>query len=199
MLGGISEKDGHMPEISALHHARSALAVVSARTERLLQPLPDTDRPIPGSTWTVREAAVHLAVVGFRYAGLVLGEPSRYPSLDPVACARFHDRLNADIPESDPAKLAALVREATARLLAATASCDDHRHVRFDGGALVTAPDLVGAAVAEHLVHGSDMARVTGRPWPTDPRHVVLALSSSGPGYGLGCPSASQTRERNSR
>jgi hypothetical protein len=188
-----------MPETTTLHEARTALTVVSARTERLLESLCDTGRPIRGSTWTVREAAVHLALVGFRYAGLAVGEPNAYPSLDPEACARLHDQLNADIPESDPVKLGGLVHEATARLVAATASCHDRHHVRFHGDALIAVPRLVGAVLAEHLLHAADMALAVGRPWPIESGHAALALSASGPGYGLGCPSASQPRERNIR
>jgi hypothetical protein len=186
-----------MPETTTLHEARTALSVVSARTERLLQSLPATDRAIARSTWTVREAAVHLSLVGFRYAGILLGESNRYPSLDPDACARLHEQQNADIPESDPVKLAGLLHEATARLLAATGSCHDTHEVPFHGGTVIAVPHLVGAAVAEHQLHSSDIALAVGRPWPIDPRHAALALCSSGPSYGLGCPSASQSRERN--
>lgn len=88
-----------------------------------------TTLPIPGSAWTVREAAVHLALVGFRYAGMVHGEPNQYLSLAREECARRNDEINADIPESEPGKLAALMHEGTDRLLVATAPCGDTQNV----------------------------------------------------------------------
>ena len=186
-----------MPGTSRLHEVRTALSVVSHRTERLARSLTETDVRIEGSAWTVREAAIHVAMVGFRYAGMIRGEPNQYPSLDPEACARLNDQLNADIPESNPDRLAALVREATACLLGAAVSCIDTHGVLFHGETLITAPALLGSALAEHLVHGHDMALAIGRPWPIDAHHAGLALLGSGPGHGFGCPSASQSRERN--
>ena len=119
---------------------------------------------------------MHLAVVGFRYAGMIHGESIQYPSLAPEECSRRNDELNADITESHPAELAALVREGTECLMAATASCGDGRNVLFDGGVLLQVQHLVGIAVAEHVLHGYDMAVAVGRPWPIDPDHAVLGL-----------------------
>jgi hypothetical protein len=174
-----------MAETTTLNQVRTALSVVSGRTAGLVESLPDTAVPIPGSAWTVREAAVHLVMVGFRYAGMVHGEPNQYPSLAPEECARLNDQLNADIPESDPVKLAALMHEGTECLLAATARCDDTHGVLFDGGAVMTIPRLVGTALAEHLLHGYDMAFAVGQPWPIDPHHAALGVFGSGPRYGL--------------
>ncbi|HMC79724.1 MAG TPA: maleylpyruvate isomerase N-terminal domain-containing protein [Acidimicrobiia bacterium] len=174
-----------MAETTMLSKVRTALSVVSARTAGLVESLPDTAVPIPGSAWTVREAAVHLAMVGFRYAGMAYGEPNQYPSLAPEECARRNDQLNADIPEFDPGKLAALMHEGTECLLAATARCDDTRTVLFHCGNVMTIPHLVGTALAEHLVHGYDMAVAVGRPWPIDPHHAALGLFGYGPSYAV--------------
>jgi hypothetical protein len=174
-----------MTGTTLLNEVRTALSVVSARTAGLVESLSDTTVPIPGSAWCVREAAVHLAMVGFRYAGMVHGEPNQYPSLAPEDCARLNDQLNADIPESDPGKLADLMHDGTESLLAATALCDDTQDVLFDCGAVMTIPHLVGTALAEHLLHGYDMAVAVGQPWPIDPHHAALGLFGYGPRYGL--------------
>jgi hypothetical protein len=137
---------------------------------------PDTAVAIPGSSWCVREAAVHLAVVGFRYAGMVQSERIQFASLTPEECARRNDELNADIPESRPIQLAALVRDGAACLFAATATCSDSRNVLFDGGVTLRIGQLVGVAVAEHLLHGYDMAVAIGQPWPIDPGHAAVGL-----------------------
>lgn len=165
-----------MIETTALHEARAALSTVSARTADLVASSPDTAVAIPGSSWTVRETGAHLAVVGFRYAGMVHCEPIQYPSLAPEECARRNDELNADISKSHPAELAALVREGAERLLAATASCADARDVLFDGGVVLPVRHLVGLAVAEHLLHGFDIAVAVHRPWPIDSGHAVIGL-----------------------
>jgi len=174
-----------MAETTMLNEVRTALSVVSARTAALVESLPDTAVPIPGSAWTVREAAVHLVMKGFRYAGMVHGERNQYPSLAPEDCARLNDQLNADIPESDPGKLAALMHEGTGRLLAATAPCDDTQDVLFHSGNVMTIPHLVGTALAEHLLHGYDMAVAVGQPWPINPHQAALGLFGYSPSYGL--------------
>jgi uncharacterized protein (TIGR03083 family) len=174
-----------MAATTMLNAVSAALSGVSARTADLVQSLPNTAVAIPGSSWTVREAAVHLAIVGFRYAGMVHGEPTQYPSLAPETCARLNDQLNADIPESNPHKLAALMREGTERLLAATQSCDDTQDVLFDCAAVMAIPHLLGITVAEHLLHGYDIAVAVGRPWPIEPGHAALGLFGYRPSYGL--------------
>jgi uncharacterized protein (TIGR03083 family) len=174
-----------MAATTMLNAVSAALAVVSARTAELVRSLPTTAVAIPGSSWTVREAAVHLAMVGFRYAGMVDGEPTQYPSLAPEICARLNDQLNADIPESNPHKLAVLMREGTERFLAATESSDDTQDVLFDCAAVMTIPHLVGITVAEHLLHGYDIAVAVGRPWPIEPHHAALGLFGYRPSYRL--------------
>ncbi|HEY1974859.1 MAG TPA: maleylpyruvate isomerase N-terminal domain-containing protein, partial [Pseudonocardia sp.] len=169
MLDGVERGPGAVAETSKLSEARAALAVVSARTSRLVASLPDTSVPIPGSRWTVREAAVHLTVIGFHLAGMAQGEPNQHPCLAPEECARRNDEFNADIPESDPGALAALVREGTDCLLAATASRGDNEEVGPHSGGVVSMPHLVAAALAEHLLHGYDIAVAAHRPWPIDP------------------------------
>jgi hypothetical protein len=168
-----------MGATGTLQTARAALAVVSARTADLVARAPDTAVAIPDSPWCVREAAVHLAVVGIRYTGMVHRERVQFASLTPDECARRHDELNADIPESRPVQLAALVRDGAACLLAATAPCRDARKVLFDGGVTLQIGQLVGIAVAEHLLHGYDIAVAIGRPWPVDPEHAAVGLAGS--------------------
>ncbi|MGH8991824.1 MAG: maleylpyruvate isomerase N-terminal domain-containing protein [Acidimicrobiia bacterium] len=174
-----------MTATTILNEVRSALIEVSARTEGLVESLPDTVAPLPGSAWSVREAAVHLVTVGVRYAGMVHGESYGYQSLSPAECGRMNDELIADIPESDPGKLAALMRDGTGRLLEATAGGHDAQEVVWHCDTRITVPHLVGTAVAEHLLHGYDMAVATGRPWPIEPHHASLALFGYGPAYGL--------------
>ena len=72
-----------MADTTILDQARAALRATSARTAGLVETLPDTGAPIPGSKWTVREAGVHLVNVGVRYAGMAQGEPLGTPRWPP--------------------------------------------------------------------------------------------------------------------
>lgn len=174
-----------MADTTILNEVRSALTEMSARTAGLVGSLADTEVPIPGSTWTVREAAVHLVSCGVRYAGMVHGEPFGYGSLTPGECARENAQLIADIPESDPGKLAALMHEGTGHLLGATAGCDDAQELTWHCGTRITVPHLVATCLAEHLLHGYDMALAVHQPWPIDPHLAALGLFGYGPAYGL--------------
>jgi uncharacterized protein (TIGR03083 family) len=174
-----------MAGTTILDQVRAALREASARTAGLVETLPDTGSPIPESKWTVREAGVHLVNVGVRYAGMVQGEPLGYESLAPEECTRMNDQLIADIPESDPVKLAALIHEVTERLLEATERCDDEQTVLWHCQTHLPIPHLVAIATAEHLVHGYDMAVAVQRPWPITPEQAALALFGYGAAYGL--------------
>lgn len=174
-----------MSERIMLEEISSALTEVAARTTELIGSLADTAVPIPGSAWTVREAAVHLVNCGDRYAGMLQDEPNGYPSLAPDVCAQLNDELIAAIPESDPAKLASLTHDAVGRLIDASADCDDTTEVLWHCGIRVPAANVVATAIAEHLVHGYDIALATRRPWPIDPHHAAWGLFGYGPAYAV--------------
>lgn len=174
-----------MAGTTIIDQARTTLRATAARTAGLVETLPDTGVPIPGSGWTVREVGVHLVTCGVRYAGMAQGEPLGYSSLAPEECARMNDQLIADIPESDPVKLAALMQEGTERLLAASAPCNDESELVWHCQTRITVAHLVAICTAEHLIHGYDIATATGRPWPIRPEDAALALFGYGVGYGL--------------
>jgi hypothetical protein len=174
-----------MAGTTILEEARAALRAASARTADLVEALPDTGASIPGSKWTVREAGVHLVNVGVRYAGMAQGEPLGYASLSPEECARMNEQLIADIPESDPVKLAALMHEGTERLLEATGRADDVQEVLWHCQMRIPIPNLLLIAMAEHLLHGYDMAMAVQRPWPITGEQAALALFGAGVVEGL--------------
>jgi len=174
-----------MAGTTILDQVRAGLREASARTTALVEALPDTGVAIPGLEWTVREAAAHLVNLGVRYAEMVKGEPLGYDSLAPQDCARMNGQLIADIPESDAGKLAALIHEGTDRLLEATARCDDEQTVLWHCHTHVGVPHLVAIAIAEHLLHGYDIAVAARRPWPITSEQAALALFGYGAAYGL--------------
>jgi uncharacterized protein (TIGR03083 family) len=174
-----------MADTTMLEQARAALKKSSARTAGLIESLPDTGAAIPGSKWTVREAGVHLVNVGLCYAGMAHGEPLGYGSLTPEECARMNEQRIADIPESDPFKLAALIEQGTERLLDASARCHDEDEVLWHCQTRIPVAHLLAIATAEHLVHGYDIAVAAQQPWPITAADAGLALFGYGVAYGL--------------
>jgi uncharacterized protein (TIGR03083 family) len=174
-----------MAGTTILGRARAALRQASARTAGLIEAQAETAAPIPGSTWTVREAGVHLVNVGVRYAAMAQGEPLGFASLTPEECGRMNEQLIADIPEADPVKLAALIQEGTGRFLDATDRYDDEQKVLWHCQTYIAVPHLLAIATAEHLVHGYDIAVAVQRPWPITAEEAGLALFGYGVAYGL--------------
>jgi uncharacterized protein (TIGR03083 family) len=170
-----------MDPVAILTAGRSALEVVAKRTLDLLRSLPDTGVPIPDSRWTVREAAVHLASYGVLHAEMARGVSSPVRSIATAALAKENDERIADIPESDPEKLAELVSEGVGGFLEATAGRSGDQPVVFSQQISLDLAALAGIVLGEQVLHGYDMARAVHRPWPIDPEHARLIL------YGYEC------------
>ena len=58
------------------------------------------------------------------------------------------------------------------------------KEVLFHCGNVMTIPHLVATALAEHLLHGYDMAVAVGQPWPIDAHQAALGLFGYRPSYG---------------
>jgi len=163
--------------------ARAGLSDVAERLTALVGSLPNTTTPILPGTWTVREAAVHLAVASDLYAELAARTP-----VPPLTTWTTVEQWNAesaaliaDIPETDPHKLAVIMGDAVGRFLDVTGRRPaDQPTVLFGLDFDVTR--LVCVILGEWAVHGYDIAAATGHPWPIDPGHAQLALY----GYGSG-------------
>jgi uncharacterized protein (TIGR03083 family) len=188
-----------MTETTALDQARAAVEALAGATADLLRSLPSTDTPIPGSEWTVRDAAAHLVDGAALYCDIANGVSS--PIMAPIGDgAAFRDAIAvytrqrlADIPETDPFRLATLVVDAAARLIETTGGRSDDQPVPFHCGMTLRLADLLGISVGEHVLHGYDIALATGRPWPIDPAHAALALGAYAPNFGL-CVNRTTTR-----
>ena len=133
-----------MEPTEILAAAREGLTDMSERCARLVEDLADTSIPIPGSEWTVREAAVHLAWGPPRYCrhrdGPVrLVEPRN--STRSSYAARTRSML-ADNPETDPKKLAEQIREGYGVLLEVTATAPADQPIAYYAGLRPNVADL---------------------------------------------------------
>jgi hypothetical protein len=93
--------------------------------------------------------------------------------------------LIADIPETDPDKLADMMTDAAERLLEATADRPGDQTTPWHAGFPLELAGLVCIILGEQILHGYDMAIAADRPWPIDPDHAKLVLYGYGPGYSL--------------
>jgi hypothetical protein len=165
-----------MDSTVVLAEARSALEAAAGRTTNLIRSLSDLSAPIPGSRWTVREAAVHLVNCAGLHRDIAEGTPSPVESLAPEVVAAANAGRLADIPEDDPGKLAGLLGEAVAGFLETTAYRPGHQPVVFHGGLPLDLAALACTTLGEQVLHGYDIAVGAAAPWPIDRHAAELAL-----------------------
>ena len=166
-----------MEPTEILAAAREGLADMGERCARLVEDLADTSIPIPGSEWTVREAAVHLAWAPPRIAAFATGQVdvSAMQFDKEVYAARMRCVI-ADNPETDPKKLAQQVREGYGVLTEALATVPADQPIAYYAGLRPTVADLASQNLGEPLLHGYDIATAVGVPWPIDPEYAAVVV-----------------------
>ena len=172
-----------MDSTTVLSQARSALEATARRTAGLIRSLPDLDGRIPGSAWTVREAAVHLVNHAGLHTEIAEGLASPIERVAREALAAENAARIADIPEAGAEKVASLLTDAVAGLLEATANRSGHQPVQFHAGVSLDLAALVCISLGEQLLHGYDIATALGAPWPIRPGHADLVIHGYGPYY----------------
>jgi uncharacterized protein (TIGR03083 family) len=140
------------------------------RVANLVHGIPDQRATaLPG--WSIAQTAAHLMGVIGAYIDIARGAGSPYTDLGKVA--QTNDELMARITERTPAQLAAQIQA----LRPAVAAAVDQGPDGFQPGHLGV-PTLRSIAVSrvlgEAVVHGWDIARAAGRPWPIDPPDAAL-------------------------
>lgn len=166
-----------MDRTEALRAARTICADATARVVDLLRAQPNLDAPLGGgSSWDVREAAVHLVVANNVYSELAAGVPSPFAGLDAATIAATNTHLAADVAETDPAKLANLLAAASARFLEQTSGWSGEHAVVFHAGIPIDLAVLTTILASESLLHGYDIAAALAAPWPIAPGDAALVL-----------------------
>ncbi|WP_240437823.1 maleylpyruvate isomerase N-terminal domain-containing protein [Sciscionella marina] len=166
----------HTKEISAIPVAE-AVAGTARRFTELAVSAPDEDAVVAATpAWSVTDVLGHVAMEPSRYRDLALGRgewPSRVADLP-----AFNAEQVRTLPTRDRADLAGILLADTDALLATIAEFGDRPPLmNFDGDQRVRADLALGTLLGEFVVHGYDIARSLGKPWPIEPSHVPIIMA----------------------
>ncbi|MEE4591335.1 maleylpyruvate isomerase family mycothiol-dependent enzyme [Streptomyces sp. DSM 41524] len=164
-----------------------AIRATAADIAATLRGASDTGGPVPGSRWTVGEAAAHLAQANELMAHLADGKERGYGDGTPQGLAEANQRALAAFAERRAAPLAAMIveqaeafLESAARPASNTSNASPTSYASH--GELVTpmgpmSLDILGSYLLTHMLgHGYDLARALGRPHMLNRTRVELTL-----------------------
>ncbi|MFF7468606.1 maleylpyruvate isomerase family mycothiol-dependent enzyme [Streptomyces sp. NPDC008092] len=152
-----------------------AIRQTAADIAAVLDGIADTSGPVPGSQWTVGEAAAHLALANELMADLALGRERPYGDGTPQSLAAANAESLAVFEERRAAPLAAMITEQADR-------CADALAAAADGPAPVTPlgpmdRSVLASYLLTHMLgHGYDLARAVRRPHMIDAERVARCL-----------------------
>lgn len=158
---------------------REGLRDMYERYAQLVEGLEDASILLPGSEWTIREAAVHVSGGPRRYGALVTGDVDlSNVQLDKKVLDARQRSLIADNAETDLKRLADETRGSIEHFLKVTDGLPPDHPIAYYAGLRPTFGDMVPVLLGEPLVHGYDIATAAGRPWPIDPRYAALVVGA---------------------
>jgi uncharacterized protein (TIGR03083 family) len=172
--------DPSQPLVSAaaipldLPATRAALEVVGPRLVGLLAAVPDPQAPTRRLAWTLGETSLHIADGPARYADFARGRALPASTIDTGTI--FTQHMAAE-PERAPSVLARRLEANLHRYLTETAELPATHPVPFFGGLTIELAAQSAILLGEFVVHGYDVARSIGRPWPIDPAHARLIIA----------------------
>ncbi|WP_369142535.1 maleylpyruvate isomerase family mycothiol-dependent enzyme [Streptomyces sp. R44] len=131
--------------------------------------------PVPRSTWTVGEAAAHLAQANALMADLAAGRERPYGDGTPGSLAEANEAALAGFGERAPGPLAEMITAQAAAFLADVEERDPAEPLSTPLGRM--SPAVLGSYLLTHMLgHGYDLALALNRPHMLDARRVVLTL-----------------------
>ena len=136
----------------------------------------ESDRKIPHLDWSVGQCVAHMLISNHLYASQIVGPGVRMNIED---TAELNSWSVAPITYLEPAPLADELESSTEVFLEAVSAQPASATFTWWSGAQAPIDVGVGLLVGERLVHGWDIARTLGAPWPIDPRHAAHAMSAS--------------------
>ncbi|MGH9071485.1 MAG: maleylpyruvate isomerase family mycothiol-dependent enzyme [Acidimicrobiales bacterium] len=168
--------------------ARPALAAAAERSSDMIRSVPDMDVAIPGSEWTVGDAASHLI---FALRAFTDSANSKYPAWRQVedrlagttATAKRIAAINRVLipqePARSPAEAAAAIQHGAAAFLEATAGAPSSQRLLtpwYGDGESLGMGEATCLLLGEQVMHGFDIAKALGRSWhiPKSDAHLIL-------------------------
>lgn len=170
--------------------ARAALREEEARVAALVRSIRNPSSHAVGE-WTVGDVAMHLTQGLLIVPGLARADMADVHHVLPALAERAGASPIDDVwelggltmlgvrsdPERDPGVLADRIEARAAAFLeeAATHTAGDRRAWLVEGTVLPL-PTFTCHLLNEAIMHGHDIARAEGRPWPIDPAHAALVF-----------------------
>ncbi|MET8012712.1 maleylpyruvate isomerase family mycothiol-dependent enzyme [Streptomyces sp. NPDC005271] len=141
----------------------------------LLRGAAGTGVPVPGSEWTVGEAAAHLAQANELMADVAAGRARSHGDGTPGSLAAANERALAVFGERAAEPLARMIVEQADAFLEAAAGPAPEVDPITPLGPM--SRDVLGSYLLTHMLgHGYDLARALGRPHMIDRVRVELTL-----------------------
>jgi uncharacterized protein (TIGR03083 family) len=159
---------------------RTSIAQASARVGDLVRTAP-AGTAIPRSDWTVADVAAHLTAIGSVYGAYLQGEKAALLDVSDIAggsLAASNARFLSGIAERDPKVLARQIATGTDAVIELTAGMQANDEMPWHGISIPITAGLV-IALAEFLIHGLDIAKAVGAPWPITSDDARLVLVSA--------------------
>jgi hypothetical protein len=163
---------------------RGALEETAARVTELLRSVADPGARAVGD-WTVADAATHLREVTLLNRLWATGAepPATFRPVYEKACAASIDQISevnamalAWERSRDPLVLARYIAEQVSAMLEGTVGLAGDEQVRWMGGIQIPVQAVLAHTLEELLVHGRDIARAEGRPFPMPAADVRLVF-----------------------
>ncbi|MFE0650499.1 maleylpyruvate isomerase family mycothiol-dependent enzyme [Streptomyces sp. NPDC059534] len=130
---------------------------------------------VPRSTWTVGEAAAHLAQANALMADLAAGRERPYGDGTPGSLAEANERALAGFAEREPGPLAEMITAQALAFLDAVEEREETELLTTPLGRM--GPAVLGSYLLTHMLgHGYDLARALGRPHMLDAHRVELSM-----------------------
>ncbi|MFD5121018.1 maleylpyruvate isomerase family mycothiol-dependent enzyme [Streptomyces sp. NPDC058385] len=141
----------------------------------LLRAGADMGLRVPGSTWSVGEAAAHLALANELMADIAAGHARSYGDGTPQSLAEANEQSLSAFREREAEPLAGMIVEQAAACLRALEERSTEGTVVSPLGPM--GPDVLGSYLLTHMLgHGYDLARALGRAHMIDRERVRLTL-----------------------
>ncbi|WP_344856829.1 maleylpyruvate isomerase N-terminal domain-containing protein [Amycolatopsis ultiminotia] len=159
-----------------LVQARAALRDVFPRLVTLVRSIPDPDSASIG-TWTAGEVAAHLSHSLRADTDAIAGRPVPEAIVTKAGIAEATAKLLAEDGERDPAALADRIGTLATRF-DDVASRPRPATVEWLQGTRLPPSVVACHLLNECLIHGHDIAKATGRRWPIQHHHALLAIEA---------------------